>query len=518
VEVEVNVPDLNGSYDDGYSEGKEDGIQEGYADGKADGIEEGYSQGKTDGFNEGKAEGYTEGKEVGISEQKAKLEGITITENGTYNREDGYNHIEVELPIQSDKVADIRMNGSYVIEPDDNYVALDKLVLNVEAKAKTAIPNGLSFAESTFTEFPVENYDWKAVRDTTYMFGKCPNLNTAPIIDALRDGTIPTRCTAFMFYGDSVKKIEGIDFTKFADCDGMFMNITDLEEVRNCVISHTSSQPLISCTNKLYKAIDCDFSKLSGKSLNIKNYYFCNFKSLGNLTEISTGDSYPVHLMECDKPSTLSISSVTIWYDASKYTGWEGRAYNYPYGFWYNVISKNPVDVKIKYLLSNVDNEEVIPYVEEKGCYYIDYPQYMNFDVYINGAKFDSLQRKFNVDFYYPSNEVGVYEGLDIKYLFYYVFNNQYFTLNENGLYALGRYSGDRQKIYTPTDLIKITIIDNNTTGTRWLNVEKNGELTRHTLKGETEVIIDTYDCEYIDVAIYVPSPDKTYIKSIEIL
>lgn len=64
VEVEVNVPDLNGSYDDGYSEGKNDGI----------------------------------------SEQKAKLEGITITENGIYNKEDGYNEIVVEVPD---------LNGSY---------------------------------------------------------------------------------------------------------------------------------------------------------------------------------------------------------------------------------------------------------------------------------------------------------------------------------------------------------------------------------------------------------------------
>lgn len=154
VSVEVNVPDINGSYDDGYSdgydvgkeesyeegkqdgikegytkgynegnlegynqgktegyqEGKTDGIEEGYTDGKEDGIEEGYSQGKSDGFNEGKAEGYTEGKTDGISEQKAKLEGITITENGTYTKEDGYNEIVVE-------VADT--NGSY----DEGYDA-----------------------------------------------------------------------------------------------------------------------------------------------------------------------------------------------------------------------------------------------------------------------------------------------------------------------------------------------------------------------------------------------------------
>ena len=156
VSVEVNVPDINGSYDDGYSdgydvgkeesyeegkqdgikegytkgynegnlegynqgktegyqEGKTDGIEEGYTDGKEDGIEEGYSQGKSDGFNEGKAEGYTEGKTDGISQQKAKLEGITIRENGTYAREDGYNNIVVEVTDT---------NGSYDEGYDDGY-------------------------------------------------------------------------------------------------------------------------------------------------------------------------------------------------------------------------------------------------------------------------------------------------------------------------------------------------------------------------------------------------------------
>ena len=82
--INVNVPDLNGSYD------------------------EGYAQGKTDGINE----------------QKSKLESINITENGTYTKEDGYNHIEVNVPD---------LNGSY----DEGYeqgqadVAANARVLNV---------------------------------------------------------------------------------------------------------------------------------------------------------------------------------------------------------------------------------------------------------------------------------------------------------------------------------------------------------------------------------------------------
>ena len=82
--INVIVPDLNGSYD------------------------EGYAQGKIDGANE----------------QKGKLESINITENGTYRKEDGYNEVVVN-------VADL--NGSY----DEGYeqgqadVAANARVLDV---------------------------------------------------------------------------------------------------------------------------------------------------------------------------------------------------------------------------------------------------------------------------------------------------------------------------------------------------------------------------------------------------
>lgn len=42
--------------------------------------------------------GYNQGKTDGISEQKSKLETINITENGTYTKEDGYNEIVVDVP------------------------------------------------------------------------------------------------------------------------------------------------------------------------------------------------------------------------------------------------------------------------------------------------------------------------------------------------------------------------------------------------------------------------------------
>lgn len=56
--------------------------------------------------------GYNQGKTDGVNEQKSKLETINITENGTYTKEDGYNHIEVNVPD---------LNGSYDEGHQDGY-------------------------------------------------------------------------------------------------------------------------------------------------------------------------------------------------------------------------------------------------------------------------------------------------------------------------------------------------------------------------------------------------------------
>ena len=95
--INVNVPDLNGSYDEG----------------------------KTDGINE----------------QKSKLETINITVNGTYNREDGYNHIEVNVPTEAvscnleDKwvtpsMNDRDSNGFIVVRPSEGYDGLSRTVID----------------------------------------------------------------------------------------------------------------------------------------------------------------------------------------------------------------------------------------------------------------------------------------------------------------------------------------------------------------------------------------------------
>jgi hypothetical protein len=73
---------------------------------------------------------YSDGYYAGETEQKAKLEPIEITKNGTYSREDGYNQIHVNIegkgPVET-TYKFIGNNGyfentSKVIEIDNNYV------------------------------------------------------------------------------------------------------------------------------------------------------------------------------------------------------------------------------------------------------------------------------------------------------------------------------------------------------------------------------------------------------------
>lgn len=77
---------------------KEESYQEGYEFGYDEGNNAGYQLGYNEGNEAGYQLGYDKGNEIGIEEQKSKLESITITENGSYNREDGWNSVVVDVP------------------------------------------------------------------------------------------------------------------------------------------------------------------------------------------------------------------------------------------------------------------------------------------------------------------------------------------------------------------------------------------------------------------------------------
>lgn len=112
-------------------------------------------------INVPQGQGYEEGYEDGVADQKAKLSAITITENGDYNREDGYSAITVNVPsIITNQEKNIVINdntnpltwfpelGAYALQTplrvsaDSGYTGIEPAVVDVYCDASEAIQYG----------------------------------------------------------------------------------------------------------------------------------------------------------------------------------------------------------------------------------------------------------------------------------------------------------------------------------------------------------------------------------------
>ena len=207
--IEVNVPDLNGSYDEGYGQGKTDGVNEQKSKLEAINITQNGTYTKEDGYNQIEVNvpdlngSYDEGKTDGINEQKSKLVSINITQNGTYTKEDGYNQIEV----------------------------------NVNAIPKINIQEaGINFALSTFTEVP-EWADFSNITDMDDMFKECINLQTIPQID-----TSNVTAMSNMFYDcHNLQTIALLNTSNAAYMNGMFGFCINLQTIPSIDTSNVTN-------------------------------------------------------------------------------------------------------------------------------------------------------------------------------------------------------------------------------------------------------------------------------------
>ena len=87
--------------------------------------QEGYKEGYAEGYSKGHQEGVDEGYADGVKAQKSKLQDIAITRNGTYDREDGYKHIVVDVPASAEAegyTININENGTFTYAPQEGVV------------------------------------------------------------------------------------------------------------------------------------------------------------------------------------------------------------------------------------------------------------------------------------------------------------------------------------------------------------------------------------------------------------
>ena len=181
----------NGTYnkDDGYNKVDVNIDTQSYYD---DGYNNGYSEGDNNGYERG----YDEGVDNGIQEQKSKLESITIKSNGTYNKDDGYNEIVVEVE-----------GGSEITKPK--------------------VGNGFKFAcdgpndYQYFKDIDFGLYDWSMVYDLTEFFGgfasedKSVGLVASDFDNFIENFNGEIWCNSSMFKNTTIKELPNFgDLTK----------------------------------------------------------------------------------------------------------------------------------------------------------------------------------------------------------------------------------------------------------------------------------------------------------------
>lgn len=233
--------DASNVYNDGYEKGYDDGNEKGYEDGYEDGIAK------------------------GIIEQKEKLESVTITENGEYSKEDGYN----------------------------------KVIVNVKPKISVQ-EYGLHFAYSTFSTVP----EWAVldgITDATNLFYSCKTLTSVPYFDASKiisaesmfDGCSKLTTIAQLIFGSLtntksmfsrcslLSTIPLFDTSKVSIADSMFSYCINLTTIPQFDFSSlTSVKTMFQSLGKLQSLPLLDF----GNVTNISTFF--GYSDNGNITDL----------------------------------------------------------------------------------------------------------------------------------------------------------------------------------------------------------------------------------------
>lgn len=206
----------------------------------------------------------------GINEQKSKLESISITENGVYSKEDGYNHIEVNVPLK----------------------------INIQEI-------GIKLTDGTFTEVP-EWADFDGVTDMYSMFQNCSNLQTIPLIDTsnvtnmgyMFSGcrnlqTIPLIDTSnvtnmHLMFGacSSLQAIPQINTSNVTNMSYMFRNCSDLQTIPQLNTSNVTNMSHMFFMEVTLNSLS-SLPKLDCQKVNAMDHYFSGTKDgMSTLTDV----------------------------------------------------------------------------------------------------------------------------------------------------------------------------------------------------------------------------------------
>ena len=200
---------------------------------KATSFENGYATGQEYGYESGYGVGREEGFDAGIEEQKSKLETITITENGTYNREDGYNEVIVEVPD---------LNGDYNEGYSDGVIAGREEIITEQSDAtitpQTVFKGEIGYGannEKIVGEFEyVDGFDFGKIGYSQELSNEVNSVTAEKLAYSkqLYDEWDPNRISAQGYF--QFKKLvyaPNVDCSNIVNASSMFSNCSTLTTV-----------------------------------------------------------------------------------------------------------------------------------------------------------------------------------------------------------------------------------------------------------------------------------------------
>lgn len=283
---------------------------------RTESFNEGYAAGESDGYSDG----YSEGLDDGAEDQKALLTTIKITENGVYEKEDGYKTVTVEVAGSGGagldwsgtnyNETDIRICNGF-IEDDIEQLASFKVPTN------SSWQNQFKYSDIRYLPSTVVNSNVTNIKD---MFVYSP-LVYVPHFNA-NNATATKGSYGLFGYNTSLRKVGRLLFPKVTDLSYCFYVCYNLESID----SITTSEAL---TNTSYmfgmyvSGLNTDYtSKLTSVPLfdtsNVTNmsYMFNYCKSLTTIPQFNTSKvtNMSYMFMGCEKLVSvpeLDCSSVT---------------------------------------------------------------------------------------------------------------------------------------------------------------------------------------------------------------
>lgn len=284
-----------------------------------------------DELGDGVQNSYNTGVSEGIRQQKEKLESVTITENGEYSKEDGYNKITVNVAVEGnydegyeDGIAEgVRQQkaklGTISITENGEYLKEDgfkKVIVNVEgtspinfrqlrydsadadnifSKMNADIAYSKMRMEESEIFFPENQQKLKEffkddkdivycpfvvtenLTDMSNFFANCEKMIYVPLLDT---NNAHTMASMFSFCL-SIEKIPNFDTSNVTNMHSMFSNCQMLKEIPNFDTSYVENveSMFVNCS-RLEKIPLLDF----GKVYNIRNFFY--FTNVDRLTDL----------------------------------------------------------------------------------------------------------------------------------------------------------------------------------------------------------------------------------------